>query len=177
MNNEINELKSSLIYRMSLGSKELYHSNVLAYLIENKHECVKIFYPEYDNNDNIEIKDFHNRKVLIIDDEDYSSNKLTTILKKYNFDIKCIQSGKEAINAIKCDENYALIIVTENVKDLEFVEVGRILKQLRKYISVPPFIALTVSSAKYREGNYYDEYLLKPLDIKELDEIIKKRCL
>ena len=39
-------LKNSLIYQMSLGSKELYHSNVWAWLIEQDTDFVKVFFDE-----------------------------------------------------------------------------------------------------------------------------------
>lgn len=40
-------LKESLLFRMSLGSKELYHSNVWAWLIENDPNFVKVFFPDF----------------------------------------------------------------------------------------------------------------------------------
>ena len=40
-------LKKSLLFQMSLGSKELYHSNVWAWLIENDHDFVKVFFPDF----------------------------------------------------------------------------------------------------------------------------------
>lgn len=43
----VNFLKSSLLFQMSLGSKELYHSNVWAWLIENDHNFVKVFFPHF----------------------------------------------------------------------------------------------------------------------------------
>lgn len=41
-------LKESLLYQMSLGSKELYHSNVWGWLIENEPQIIKVFFPAYD---------------------------------------------------------------------------------------------------------------------------------
>lgn len=40
---DIQALKGSLIYQMSLGSKELYHSNVWAWLIEVSPEFLRAF--------------------------------------------------------------------------------------------------------------------------------------
>ena len=40
---DIQALKDSLVYQMSLGSKELYHSNVWAWLIESDHDFIKVF--------------------------------------------------------------------------------------------------------------------------------------
>ena len=38
-------LKNSLMYQMSLGSKELFHSNVWGWLLENDKSFIKVFYP------------------------------------------------------------------------------------------------------------------------------------
>lgn len=43
-------LKQSLLYQMSLGSKELYHSNVWAWLIEKEHKFIKVFFDDFDEN-------------------------------------------------------------------------------------------------------------------------------
>lgn len=49
-NADVKFLKESLLYQMSLGSKELYHSNVWAWLIENDPEFIKVFFHDYDEN-------------------------------------------------------------------------------------------------------------------------------
>lgn len=43
------DLKKSLLFRMSLGSKELFHSNVWAWLIEQDPAFIKVFFPEFDD--------------------------------------------------------------------------------------------------------------------------------
>lgn len=43
-------LKNSLMYQMSLGSKELYHSNVWAWLIENDHSFIKVFFLDFNES-------------------------------------------------------------------------------------------------------------------------------
>ncbi len=47
---EIQFLQNSLLYQMSLGSKELYHSNVWAWLIKQDHAFIKVFFPDFDEN-------------------------------------------------------------------------------------------------------------------------------
>lgn len=44
-------LKNSLIFQMSLGSKELFHSNVWWWLINNDNEFIKVFVPDFDISD------------------------------------------------------------------------------------------------------------------------------
>lgn len=41
-------LENSLIYQMSLGSKELFHSNVWAWLIEQDARFIGVFFPDFD---------------------------------------------------------------------------------------------------------------------------------
>lgn len=61
-------LEQSLLYRMSLGSKELYHSNVWAWLMENDSNFLKAFFPEFDNRDwvvNDIRREWRNRDIVI----------------------------------------------------------------------------------------------------------------
>lgn len=78
------ELGESLTYRMSLGSKELYHSNVWAWLMENDHSFVQCFFDDVkpENVDKITREEGHrditihlknSDKVLVIE------NKLKSI--------------------------------------------------------------------------------------------------
>lgn len=46
MINDIDRLEQSLVYKMSLGSKELYHSNIWAWLMENDNSFIKAFFPD-----------------------------------------------------------------------------------------------------------------------------------
>ena len=43
------DLKKSLLFQMSLGSKELFHSNVWAWLIEQDPAFIKVFFPDFDD--------------------------------------------------------------------------------------------------------------------------------
>lgn len=63
-------LKSSLIYDMSLGSKELFHSNVWGFLMKNDHDFIQVFYPSFlpSNyyDEKIEVsREWHHRDVAI----------------------------------------------------------------------------------------------------------------
>lgn len=61
-------LEKSLLYRMSLGSKELYHSNVWAWLLENDSNFVKVFFPGFDDRNwvvNDVRREWRNRDIVI----------------------------------------------------------------------------------------------------------------
>ena len=50
MDERVMKLKDSPIYAMSLGSKELFHSNFWAWLMEQNNEFVKVFFPNINTN-------------------------------------------------------------------------------------------------------------------------------
>ena len=68
MEDSINFLKNSLLYQMSLGSKELYHSNVWAWLIEQEPAFISVFFKDVDLSRLTEIKverEKHHRDIII----------------------------------------------------------------------------------------------------------------
>ena len=48
MNESKKFLKNSLLYQMSLGSKELFHSNVWAWLMEKENKIINVFFDDVD---------------------------------------------------------------------------------------------------------------------------------
>lgn len=61
-------LKKSLIYQMSLGSKELFHSNVWAWLIEQDNDFIKVFKPDINLSeyDSVEVwREYRHRDLTI----------------------------------------------------------------------------------------------------------------
>ena len=165
----VEELNGNITFESHYGAGTTFFVNILQ-KIYNERPILEV--PLVDNN--IVINNYNNKKILLIDDELYSSNKFYSILKKYNFVIKCVNTGLEAINTIKCDEDYKLIIVTDNVKDYDFGELGALLKKLGKFVDVPPIIALITNKEEYYANHVYDEYLLKPLNLEKLNEIFEK---
>ena len=122
------------------------------------------------------IKDYNGKKILVIDDEEYSSNKLANILKKYNLTVECMKSGKAAIDMFKDGGEYDLVLINENVKDIDYNEVARLLRYLDKIVKIPPLVALSINDGSDVQKKYFDEYLYKPLNLKKLIDIIDKRC-
>ncbi len=78
MENSIKFLENSLLYQMSLGSKELFHSNVWAWLIEKEPAFIGVFFK------NVELFRFSNIKV-----EREKANRDIVVSFLYNGEKEC----------------------------------------------------------------------------------------
>ena len=80
INNNYKVLKESLIFQMSLGSKELFHSNVWAWLIEQDHNFVKVFFEgfDFDKYEYVKVEREKYHRDLIIWVKEKSSKKEKT---------------------------------------------------------------------------------------------------
>lgn len=170
--NNIEALNGKIMFDSNYGSGSIFYVN-LPQLIANESSLGN----NPITNEEIIPNDCNKKKVLIIDNEFYSSDKLSKILSKYNLDVECINSGLDAVNVIKCGGDYKLILINENIKDGNYIDIGKLLKYLNNIINMPPLVALIVNEDLNKIQNIFDDYLLKPINLKKLDEIIKRRCI
>lgn len=66
--NDISFLKNSLLYQMSLGSKELYHSNIWAWLIEQDSRYIHAFFPDFAFSEytvRCVSREYHHRDIIV----------------------------------------------------------------------------------------------------------------
>ncbi len=122
-------------------------------------------------------KDCKNKKVLIVDDKEFSTKKMVNILSKYNFTIECTNTGNETINLIKGGNEYDLILINDNIKDVEIIEFINLVRYLEKIVKIPPLIGIVKNDTRYHQNGLFDDIILKPLSLKRLNEIIEKRCI
>ena len=82
----VDYLKKSMIYQMSLGSKELFHSNVWGWLIENDKNFINVFIPtfeieNYNKGCNIWSKREEKNRDILIWLEDNNGNKQHIVIE------------------------------------------------------------------------------------------------
>ena len=127
-----------------------------------------------------EIIDCSQYKLAIVDDDNLDIKVTLKLLKKYNFQIEVINSTVDFINKIKSEEKYDLVFLDHKMPIFDGLKTLKSLKQLESY-KLPKFVCFTanaVSGAReFYLSNGFDEYLSKPIDICELDRIIKKFCI
>jgi CheY-like chemotaxis protein len=116
-------------------------------------------------------------KVLICDDDILDIKVTKKLLEKYKFQITTISSTIECIDRIKGEEVYDILFLDHKMPDIDGVQAMKILKSLDEY-NIPKIVALTANAVTgareyyLREG--FDDYLSKPINMHELDKIIKR---
>ena len=81
-NSAIKFLKESMMYQMSLGSKELFHSNIWWWLIDNDKNFIKVFLPDFEPTEYSiwSEREAHNRDIIIWL-EDNNKNKSHIVIE------------------------------------------------------------------------------------------------
>ena len=125
----------------------------------------------------LEIIDCSNYKALIVDDDNLDIKVTRRLLEKYKFNIEIMNSSLECIDRIKQEEEYDIIFMDHKMPDLDGMEAMKVIKGLEGY-KIPKIVVLTanaVTGAKeYYKNEGFDDYLSKPIDVNELDKVIKR---
>lgn len=116
-------------------------------------------------------------KILIVDDCVSNTRLTKKLLKDRGFQVDVIDSGQECIRRIKAEEQIDGIFMDIMMSEMNGIETLEVLKQLEGY-TLPPVIALTANALAGMREKYlsagFDEYIAKPVDIKELDKVLNK---
>ncbi len=118
--------------------------------------------------------DFTGKKVLVVDDNVLNLKVATKILKEYNLDITCVNSGYECIDKIKSNEKYDIILMDIMMPKMGGVETLKILKEIPNFNI--PTVALTADAIQGKANKYLDigfcDYLSKPIEHNELSRVL-----
>lgn len=132
---------------------------------------------EKNSEDQYDYIDCTGYKVLLVDDNKLNLLVAEKILSPYNFTITKIDNGKDCVNNIKEGNEYDIIFLDHMMPNMDGIEVLHILHKLEGY-NIPPIIALTANAITGTKQMYlnegFDEYLPKPINIGDLDKLIRK---
>jgi len=131
----------------------------------------------YEKEDIVEdVLSFEGKKVLLIDDNKLNLKVGTKILKEYDLDVTCIDSGFECLSKIKNKEYYDIILMDIMMPKMGGVETLKKLKDIEGFNT--PVIALTADAIQGREKKYlevgFSGYLTKPIEKHELSKVLSK---
>ncbi|MBF0118638.1 MAG: response regulator [Desulfobacterales bacterium] len=110
------------------------------------------------------------RYILIVDDEMLYRELLTVCLDVYNFEVREVESGKEALNFIKTFLP-DLIVSDIMMPDMDGFELCKIIKSNPKTKHIKVILFTAMLTAEYEEKAYEagaDSFLNKPFPGSEL---------
>jgi len=112
-------------------------------------------------------------KVLIVDDVYSNLYVAKGLMAPYGLSIDTVTSGAEAISKIKSGELYDIIFMDHMMPKMDGVEATKIIRDLG-YKN--PIVVLTANAitgqAKFFLENGFDEFISKPIDIRQLNTIL-----
>ena len=117
------------------------------------------------------------KNVLIVDDNAINLQVASKLVKAYGVNVKTCFSGEDALKLLKQTSDYDLIFLDIMMPNMDGVEL---LKRIRKEYDYKnyPIVALTADALTGMREKYlalgFDEFLAKPIDKNELNEIINK---
>ncbi len=162
-----------------MGGKITVNSNYgegSTFRIYLEQEIISMEIPE-NNTEEIEI-DYtkHNgKRILIVDDSKINLKVANQILKPYNFNVKLVESGYEALELMESG-TFDLILMDIMMPKMNGIETLRRLKEIDGFDI--PVIALTADAIEGTEEKYknagFNDYLSKPIDKYELDRVLNK---
>ncbi len=127
------------------------------------------------------VKERHkeNIKILIAEDN-YASRFVTSnFVRKYGYEAKSVENGKEAINALK-EDSYDIVLMDIQMPVMDGVKACRKIREGNSEVSNTGvlIIALTAHAMeddreKYKSAGM-DDYISKPIDKEELRKVLDK---
>jgi len=114
-------------------------------------------------------------KVLVVDDMEPNLYVIDMLLSPYGLVITTATSGQQAIEKIKSGMVYDIIFMDYYMPEMDGTEATKIIRGLG-YKN--PIVALTanalVGQEKFFLENGFDEFISKPIDIRQLDTTLNK---
>ena len=115
------------------------------------------------------------RKVLIVDDNKINLKVASRLLENYRLDITTVESGALCIDKVNSN-TYDLILMDDMMPNMSGVETLHKLKEIDGFAT--PVVALTANAVTGMKEKYlndgFDDYLAKPINRDELNNIVAK---
>jgi CheY-like chemotaxis protein len=114
-------------------------------------------------------------KVLVVDDMETNHYVAIGLMKLYKLNIETTLSGKEAIKKIESGNVYDVVFMDHMMPEMNGIEATAKLRELNYK---EPIVALTANAvagqAEMFMQNGFDDFISKPIDIRQLNTILNK---
>ncbi len=139
-------------------------------------EIINMEIPETDDEEIvIDYSKNKGKRILIVDDSKINLKVANQILKPYDFNIKLVESGYEALELLESG-TFDLILMDIMMPKMNGIETLRHLKEMDGFNI--PVVALTADAIEGTDEKYknagFNAYLSKPIDRYELDRVLNK---
>ena len=122
-----------------------------------------------------EIINCEGKVVIVADDNAINLNIAKRLLVKFGFTVDTCLSGQECLDMVR-QKKYDMIFLDHMMPGMDGVETLNHLKE--EHGNLAPTIALTANASDDSRSEYmnlgFTDYLTKPIDMKELDKILKR---
>ena len=113
--------------------------------------------------------------VLIVDDVETNVYVAVGLMKLYRLQIDTAMNGKNAIEKIKGNNKYDVIFMDHMMPEMDGIETT---KKIRDLGYSEPIVALTANAVAGQADmfiqNGFDDFISKPIDIRQLNSILNK---
>ncbi|MCL2221007.1 MAG: ATP-binding protein [Oscillospiraceae bacterium] len=114
-------------------------------------------------------------RVLIVDDMQLNLHVASGLMAPYKLNIEAVKSGFEAIELVENGKEYDIIFMDHMMPEMDGIET---MQKLHDMGYTKPIVALTanamIGSAELFVESGFDEFLAKPIDVRQLDTILNK---
>ena len=131
-----------------------------------------------DNDDSLEKYTNYLKKIsILVVDENVSNQKLISkCLDDDNVELTFVNYGKECLNRIRNNEKYDLILMSDELNYMSYIETVKKLKLISGFNSI--LILMTRDNNLEYTGSYkkygFDDYILKPISRNKLITLLEK---
>jgi CheY-like chemotaxis protein len=116
------------------------------------------------------------RKILIVDDNDDVVTTYRVVLERMGYEVATASDGNECLQKIEQDKP-DMVLLDVLLPGLSGTEVCKLIKETARTRDTP-VVAITASLAANTRQKMADvgadEFLLKPIDVSNLNRVIKK---
>ena len=139
-------------------------------------KIVELYSKEEEKKEDSTLASYHGSHVLVVDDNDLNLKIIDKLLKKYNIMTTLVASGQNCLDLINDHEYFDLILMDDMMPEMNGKETFAKLKEIEGFKT--PLVALTANALSGMKEQYlklgFNDYLAKPINKDELDEVLKK---
>lgn len=151
-----------------LDETNLFLHHIEKKMSEKKHRIVQ---SEYEKEENLVGK-----KVLVVDDDMRNVFALTSLLESKGLIVEPARNGKEALEIIKKDEMFDIILMDIMMPEMDGYTATRAIRKIRRYENTP-IIALTAKAMKEDRNKCINagasDYMSKPIEMDKLINLLR----